>query len=117
MAKHTRKKEIRVRCWVDIDGEKFFGPGRAELLQLIDETGSISQAAKSMGMSYKKAWAMIDEMNTMASKPYVIPQKGGEKGGGTQLTETGKKAVEAYYKLMDQFNAIVNKEKELLRFI
>jgi molybdate transport system regulatory protein len=110
-------KSIRVRCWVDIDGEKIFGPGRAELLQLIDKTGSISQAAKSMGMSYKKAWAMIDEMNTKASKPYVIAQKGGEKGGGTQLTDSGKNVVKAYNKLMERIDAIVNKEKELLRFI
>ena len=77
-----KKKDIRVRCWVDIDGVKFFGPGRAELLELVEESGSISQAAKSMGMSYKKAWAMIDEMNTLGQKPYVITQKGGQKGGG-----------------------------------
>jgi molybdate transport system regulatory protein len=49
------KIEIRVRCWIDINGEKFFGPGRAELLELIGDTGSIAKAAKSMGMSYKKA--------------------------------------------------------------
>ena len=111
------KKEIRLRCWLDIDGERFFGPGRAELLQLIEETGSISQAAKSMGMSYKKAWAMVDEMNAMATKPYVIAQKGGDKGGGTQLTEAGKKMVAAYQKLMTRLNTIVDKEKDILRLI
>jgi molybdate transport system regulatory protein len=58
------KKEIRVRCWIDIDGEKFFGPGPAELLQLVAETGSIAKAAKSMRMSYKKAWEMIINVNT-----------------------------------------------------
>jgi len=117
MAKHTKEKQIRVRCWVDIDGEKFFGPGRAELLQLIGETGSISKAAQSMGMSYKKAWAMVDEMNSKASKPYVIAQKGGQKGGGTELTDAGKKVIEAYNKLTDRLKAIVEKEKTLLSLI
>lgn len=111
------KKEIRVRVWVDLDGERFFGPGRAELLQLIDDTGSISKAAKSMGMSYKKAWAMIDEMNEKAKKPYVIAQKGGQKGGGTVVTEAGKKMVEAYTKMMSRIHAIVEKETSLLEYV
>ena len=111
------KKEIRVRVWVDLDGERFFGPGRAELLQLIRDTGSISKAAKSMGMSYKKAWAMVDEMNEKAKKPYVIAQKGGQKGGGTEVTEAGKKMVEAYTKMMSRIHAIVEKDKSLLDYI
>ena len=48
---------IRVRCWVEVDGVKFFGPGPADLLQRIIDFGSITKAAKSMGMSYKKPWA------------------------------------------------------------
>ena len=111
------KKEIRVRVWVDLDGERFFGPGRAELLQLIQDTGSISKAAKSMGMSYKKAWAMVDEMNEKAKKPYVIAQKGGQKGGGTEVTEAGMKMVTAYTKMMSRIQAIVEKEKSLLDYI
>ena len=112
-----KKKDIRVRCWVDIDGVKFFGPGRAELLELIEESGSISQAAKSMGMSYKKAWAMIDEMNTLGQKPYVITQKGGQKGGGAEVTVTGKKVVVAYNTLMNKLQAIVNKETEIFKVV
>jgi molybdate transport system regulatory protein len=75
------KKEIRIRCWIDVDGEKFFGPGPAELLQLVEETGSIASAAKSMGMSYKKAWGIITNMNTKSLKPLVISHKGGKIAG------------------------------------
>jgi molybdate transport system regulatory protein len=111
------KKAIRVRCWIDIDGVKFFGPGRAELLELIEESGSIAQAAKEMGMSYKKAWAMVDEMNSRAKKPYVMRYKGGEKGGGAELTDAGKKVVSAYRKFMRKINTLVDRETDLLKVI
>jgi molybdate transport system regulatory protein len=112
-----KKKEIRVRCWVNIDGEKFFGPGPAELLQLINETGSISKAAREMGMSYKKAWDIIDNMNTRGQKPFVISHKGGQKGGGAELTETGKKVLVAYDSLSKKIREIVTKDKNLLKLI
>ena len=87
------KKEIRIRCWIDIDGKKFFRPGPAELLQLIGETGSIARAAKSMGMSYKKAWGIIVNMNSKSSKPLVISHKGGQSRGGAEVTEAGRKVT------------------------
>jgi molybdate transport system regulatory protein len=111
------KKELRARVWIDLKGERFFGPGRAELLQLINETGSISKAAKAMGMSYKKAWAMVDEMNSKATLPYVISQKGGQKGGGAEVTEAGKRMVKAYQKLLDRVYGVVDKQKSILDLI
>src|SRR5690606_19156316 len=111
------KKEIRIRCWVDIDGAKFFGPGPAELLQLIAETGSISKAAKSMGMSYKKAWGIVDRLNTRGQKPFVVSHKGGEKGGGAELTESGAKVLEAYGKLTKELDKIISEDKDLLQLI
>lgn len=110
-------KEIRVRCWITIRGEKHFGPGPAELLERIQESGSISKAAEVMGMSYKKAWDMVEHMNTKGSKPYVTTQKGGSKGGGTELTETGKKVLEAYRKLKERIDEVVQEETELLKLI
>lgn len=111
------KKEIRIRCRIDIDGEKFFGPGPAELLELIGETGSIAKAAKSMGMSYKKAWGLIDSINSRANKPYVVLHKGGENGGGAKVTEPGKKIIAAYKELEQQLNAIVAKNKDILKLV
>src|SRR5579862_646796 len=83
-----KNKEIRIRCWIDIKGAKHFGPGPAELLAGIDESGSISEAAKQMGMSYKKAWKIVSRLNENGQKPYVEVRKGGQKGGGTELTPT-----------------------------
>ncbi|MBT1698746.1 winged helix-turn-helix domain-containing protein [Fulvivirgaceae bacterium PWU4] len=112
-----RKKEIRFRCWIDIDGTKFFGPGPAELLELISEEGSIAKAAKKMGMSYKKAWDIIDELNTRGKKPFVVSHKGGESGGGAELTETGKKVVARYRALTSKLKAIIEKDTVLLKLI
>lgn len=111
------KKQLRVRCWIDIDGEKYFGPGRAELLQLVADTGSIAKAAKSMGMSYKKAWEMVTEMNTKGARPLVISHKGGQNGGGAEITEAGKKILVAYGKLTKQLDTIVGKHANILKLI
>jgi molybdate transport system regulatory protein len=111
------RKEIRSRCWIDIDGAKFFGPGRLELLQEIERSGSIASAAKAMGMSYKKAWAMVEDMNAKGSRPYVITQKGGTKGGGTQITETGKRVMKAYTGLVTKLDAVVAKYSDVLKLI
>ena len=110
-------KQLRVRCWIDIDGERFFGPGRAELLQLIIEKGSISRAAKEMGMSYKKAWAMVEGLNAQAKEPYVVAHKGGQKGGGTEVTVHGRLMLSAYKKLNDRIHAIADKHADILKLI
>ena len=112
-----KKKEIRLRCWIDIDGEKFFGPGPARLLELIGDEGSLAKAAKQMGMSYKKAWDIIDDLNTRGKMPFVISRKGGEKGGGAELTETGKKVLLKYRSLTDKLNSIVEKDTGILKIL
>ena len=116
MAKN-KNKELRFRLWIDINGERFFGPGRAELLHLIQQTGSISKAARKMGMSYKKAWEMVDEMNEMASTPYVVAQKGGAKGGGTELTKAGKQMVRKYNQLLRRIGSVIKKQKVILKLV
>ncbi|SKB71401.1 winged helix-turn-helix domain-containing protein [Dyadobacter psychrophilus] len=105
--------ELRFMHWVFVDGIKFFGPGRAELLVHIQDTGSIAKAAKAMEMSYKKAWRMVDEMNAMGKSPYVVAQKGGKQGGGTELTERGKAVLAAYSKLNTKLRAAIEEESEL----
>ena len=72
---------INGSLWMEGDGTRFFGPGPVELLQRIEETGSINQAAKKMGMSYKKAWEMVNRLNEIVGSPLVITATGGEKGG------------------------------------
>jgi molybdate transport system regulatory protein len=112
-----KKKEIRLRCWIDIDGEKFFGPGPAQLLELIEEEGSIAKAAKRMDMSYKKAWDIIDDLNTRGQKPFVISRKGGDKGGGAEVTEFAKKFLLKYRALTNKLNATIEKDTEILKML
>jgi molybdate transport system regulatory protein len=72
------------------------GPGKIDLLAGIAETGSISAAGRRMGMSYKKAWRLIDEMNHAFRKPLVDAVKGGSAGGGAKLTPTGQTVLDRY---------------------
>lgn len=114
MEKHI---EIRLRHWIYINDTKFFGPGRLELLQHIQVTGSIAQAAKAMGLSYKKAWTMVGSLNSLGKSPYVVTHKGGAEGGGTLLTETGKNVMEAYQRLNEKLLDVVAAEQELLSLV
>ena len=84
------------RLWIAKDESPLVGHGRVDLLQRIAETGSISQAAKSMGMSYKAAWDAVDAMNNLAGEALVARAAGGKGGGGTQLTQRGKRLVAAF---------------------
>jgi molybdate transport system regulatory protein len=79
--------------WMTVGGENFGGQGRVELLARIAETGSISQASKAIGMSYKGAWDAIDAMNNLAGEPLVERVTGGKGGGGTRLTARGAQLV------------------------
>lgn len=110
-------KEIRVRCWIEIDGTKFFGPGPATLLELIQSEGSLSGAAKMMGMSYKKAWDIVTDLNTRGQAPYVVSHKGGGKGGGAELTAKGEEVVGKFRELNKKLIALKDSENELLSLI
>lgn len=72
------------------------GPGKAELLASIRDTGSISAAGRRMGMSYKRAWSLVEEMNAVFRAPLVISARGGAGGGGATLTEAGMSVLGAY---------------------
>lgn len=110
-------KEIRLKCWIDIDKKKFFGPGPARLLVLIDQEGSIAKAAKKMNMSYKKAWELIHTLNTNGKEMYVISHKGGEKGGGAELTAHAKSMLKQYDSLVEKLERIIQTESDLLQLL
>jgi molybdate transport system regulatory protein len=74
----------------------FIGPGKVRLMELIDELGSISAAGRAMGMSYRRAWMIVDELNTAFVSPLVVKQTGGSGGGGAMLTELGQEIVKRY---------------------
>ncbi|WP_026810744.1 winged helix-turn-helix domain-containing protein [Arenibacter latericius] len=90
------KYKIKSRIWIEAGDNVFLGEGRVKLLKAIDEEGSLSKAAKSLGMSYKKAWTLVDAVNKSATKKVVVKTVGGAKGGGTKITPYGKKLMEAF---------------------
>jgi molybdate transport system regulatory protein len=87
--------------WMTVGGQNFGGPGRVDLLARIADTGSISQAAKAIRMSYKAAWDAIDAMNNLAGEPLVERLTGGKGGGGTRLTPRGEQLVKNF-RLLEQ---------------
>jgi len=72
------------------------GPGKAELLEAIAATGSISASAKRLGMSYRRAWLLVDTMNRCFREPLVASTTGGSGGGGARVTAFGERALERY---------------------
>jgi molybdate transport system regulatory protein len=97
--------------WMTVGGATFGGPGRVELLAAIAQAGSISRAAKALGVSYKGAWDAIDAMNNLAGEALVERVAGGKGGGGTRLTARGEQLVRnfrALERLHQQFVAQLN---------
>jgi molybdate transport system regulatory protein len=81
------------------------GPGKAELLDAIEATGSISAAARGMGMSYRRAWLLVDTMNRCFAEPLVETHPGGGKEAGAKVTEAGKRVRENYGALVEMAGA------------
>lgn len=90
------------------------GDNRIRLLELIDELGSLSQAAKAVPMSYRAAWDALNEMNNLASEPLVIRVTGGKNGGGTQLTPYGKQTIALYRAIQSEYDEMFQRVQQLL---
>ncbi len=96
MASKKKPIELRGTVWMIVGDENLGGPGRIDLLSKVAEFGSITRAAKAIGMSYKAAWDAIDTMNNLAGEPLVERLAGGKGGGGTRLTRRGEQLVENF---------------------
>jgi molybdate transport system regulatory protein len=105
---------FRGRIWIDENNETFLGYGRIVLLEKIREYGSITKAAKSMEMSYRHAWQLIDSMNRHARKPLIEAFTGGKGGGGARLTEEGDRVVDLFWKFYEDFQEFLKLEEEKL---
>ena len=87
---------VRLTVRVDFGADRALGPGKIRLLEAIGKTGSISRAGRALGMSYRRAWLLIDDMNRTFRAPVVATQPGGVKGGGAALTPFGVALIENY---------------------
>lgn len=101
---------LKGRLWVDGPDGTFLGYGRIVLMERIKEHGSITKAAKSMKMSYRHAWELIDSMNNQAPEPFVVTSTGGRNGGGTVVTKLGEQAIKKFWKTQDALKRFLDKE-------
>jgi len=90
--------KLRAKVWLEKDGVPVLGDGRAELLEIIDEEGSIRKAAEKLGMSYRHAWGIIQKINRAWGEEVVHSTRGGQSGGKTMLTESGRTLLKEYRK-------------------
>lgn len=97
-----QKTGLRVRLRLGFGDDTAIGPGKAELLERIRQTGSIAAAGRAMGMSYKRAWLLVGTMNRCFAEPLVTVSRGGQDGGGADLTPTGAKVLSAYREMVEQ---------------
>ncbi len=91
-----KKSEKRIFIRFDLESGPRIGPGKIALLEAIADTGSISGGARRMGMSYRKAWMLIDAFNNTFAEPVITTETGGEQGGGATLTGTGKEVLRLF---------------------
>jgi molybdate transport system regulatory protein len=89
----------RLRIRIVFGDEAMLGPGKADLLERIRETGSIAAAGRAMAMSYKRAWSLVEEMNAAFREPLVASVRGGVRGGGARLTAAGESVLSNYRRL------------------
>ena len=96
---------VRLTVRVDFGAERALGPGKIRLLEAIGKTGSISRAGRALGMSYRRAWLLVDDMNRCFRAPVVTTQPGGARGGGAALTPFGLELIENYRAIEAQATA------------
>jgi molybdate transport system regulatory protein len=99
-------KAMRVRFRIDFGNDRSIGVGKIELLEYIGRTGSLSQAARDLGMSYRRAWLLIEDMKLSFDQPVIRTSTGGRSGGGAALTDFGEGLVARYRKLESEIQLL-----------
>ncbi len=90
------KPRVQFRLRVSKGDDIAVGPGKIDLLEAIARSGSITAAARELGMSYRRAWLLVDTMNRCFRQPVVEAETGGKRGGGARLTRSGEEVVRRY---------------------
>ena len=106
-------KALTVRFRIDFANDRSIGVGKIELLENIARSGSLSQAARDLGMSYRRAWLLLEDINHTFDEPVARTSVGGRGGGGVRLTEFGAALVVAYRQLEGDIEPLVSKYFEV----
>ena len=95
----SRRTQVQFRFRIVAGEEIAVGPGKIDLLEAVAATGSITAAARQLGMSYRRAWLLVDTMNRCFKEPLTTAEAGGKRGGGTALTALGAQVVQRYRRI------------------
>ena len=101
----TDAAHLKIRIRLMCGDEIAMGPGKADLLEAIDREGSISGAGRSLGMSYRRSWMLVDTMNRCWAEPLVETAAGGSHGGGARVTDEGRSVLRLYRQLQQSLGA------------
>jgi molybdate transport system regulatory protein len=99
----------KLRVWVVFGARTKFGDGRAQLLELIDELGSLKRAVARLGMSYRNAWGYLRELEKVAGFKFLERRPGGGPRGGTRLTKAGKKFLGRYWRFRKGLDSVAGR--------
>jgi molybdate transport system regulatory protein len=97
----AKRETPTIRVRIDLSPDSALGPGKISLLEHIESSGSLSKAARELGMSYRRAWLLLDDINKMFNDPATTASVGGSGGGGARLTDLGREIVKAYREIED----------------
>lgn len=111
-----KKYSIKIKIWITEETCPFLGRGRVMLLDKIKETGSITNAAKKLNMSYKKAWLLVEDMNKQGKQPVVKKILGGKNGSRSVLTKYGESVIYKFHELENQTKKFLNKKSKEIAF-
>src|SRR5215471_19300240 len=101
--------KLRGRLWVEIGNERALTEAGADLLEQIEACGSLSEAARRLRFSYRRAWMLLDAMNRRWPSPLVTTATGGKRGGGSRLTERGRRVLSGYRDLQVHLEAVLHR--------
>ena len=87
---------LKVKVRIDFDDAHAVGPGKIALLERMRDCGSLSQAARELDMSYRRAWQLLDSLNTSFNEPVIVTSIGGKGGGGSEITKLGLALIDTY---------------------
>ena len=115
MGRKSEDITIEARFWLKKGEDRYLASGKIELMKAIKATGSISAASRKMGISYKKAWNLVDRLNSFSQEEAVTTEKGGKGGGGARLSSYGEYLLAFYEESSKRFSALLDDLNEEIR--